>query len=286
MLEKLLPSVLLAADKAGEAILEVYNSSFSIEEKQDKTPITIADKKSHRIIDNVLSEIDTGLQIHLLSEEGKDIPYELRKNWEYFWLIDPLDGTKEFIERNGEFTVNIALIRKNRPILGVIYIPVRKIFYFSVAGSGAYKISREQFLSIQENLDTKKIIEFSTKLPVPGNHTSGLNIIASRSHFTKETQEFINRVKEKFGKINLISVGSSIKFCLIAEGGADLYPRFGPTMEWDTAAGQAIVEGAGGEVVIANTEELLSYNKEVLLNPWFIVYGAYSLRIRKEFGFG
>lgn len=275
---------IIAAKVAGDAVLEVYDSNFSIEQKEDKSPLTLADKRSHEIIAKYLLNSTQSIKcdnIPLLSEEGKDVPYGERKNWKYFWLVDPLDGTKEFIKRNGEFTINIALIHDGMPVLGVIYAPALKVFYFAARGVGAYKLLNYDVLSsVKPNSTGNKSIEFlkkiSQKLPLIENISPSvkknvpLTVVASRSHLSKETEEYLSALKQKHGEIELVSIGSSLKFCLVAEGTADMYPRFGPTMEWDTAAGQAIAEGAGGQVTEFKTGGHLRYNKENLVNPWFI----------------
>lgn len=234
---------------AGKAILEVYkNENFEIETKVDNSPITLADKKSHNIIFQSLQK--TGIPI--LSEEGIDIPYLNRKRWEYFWLIDPLDGTREFIKRNGEFTVNIALIQNTEPILGVVYVPVLDKLYYGLKNTEAF---------LEENGNV-------TKLPFVSNKTDVVKIVASRNYLNDETKKFIS----SYPKNELLSMGSSLKFMLIAEGNADVYPRLAPTSEWDTAAAQAIVEIVGGRVVNIDTKKNLNYNKENLVNPFFVVY--------------
>ncbi len=269
--EKLILTTLLAAKRAGEAILDVYGSDFAVEQKDDKSPLTLADKKSHEIIMDVLEQTITvnNSTVPILSEEGKGIPYVERKEWEYFWLVDPLDGTKEFIKRNGEFTVNIALIHKHKPVLGIIYIPVKDIFYFAAINIGTYKLEKSENLT--DNLSIEELIDKSQRLPLTSNNKSSLTVIGSRSHTSEEFSEFVKRLNEKYGNVEFISSGSSLKLCLVAEGKADVYPRFGPTMEWDTAAGQAIVEQAEGSVMDMQTREPLRYNKENLLNPYFIV---------------
>lgn len=287
-------TALLTAKRAGEAALEVYNSDFAVERKDDKSPLTLADKLSHQVIMNNLRKQITvknleqtldNLALPVLSEEGVDIPYDERKRWEYFWLVDPLDGTKEFIKRNGEFTINIALIHENKPVLGVIYVPVRDTFYFAAASLGAYKLTNTKILT--DNVSVDELLDTSQKLPIgitniPSNsdndlHTTNggtpLTVIGSRSHATREFSEFVERMKDKYGEVELISAGSSLKFCLVAEGIADIYPRFGPTMEWDTAAGQAIVEQIKGSVIGIETKKPLKYNKRNLLNPSFMVTG-------------
>lgn len=276
---------LCAAKHAGEVILEVYNSDFAVERKDDASPLTLADKRSHETIISELKQPLTtnNLPFPILSEEGKDIPYDERKRWGYFWLVDPLDGTKEFIKRNGEFTVNIALIHKDRPVLGCIYIPVQDLFYFAAVNLGAYMLVNSKVVT--DDLTIKKLLDASQKLPLtinsgesgsydkPGamKKRPSLTIVGSRSHATQELSEFVDKIKETCGEVEFISAGSSLKFCLVAEGKADLYPRFGPTMEWDTAAGQAIVEQAQGGVVDIHTKVPLTYNKNTLVNPFFLV---------------
>ncbi len=261
-LNQLLLSAIEASIKAGEKIIEVYNSDFAVEHKDDKSPLTLADKKSHEEIISVLNES----KIPVLSEEGKNIPYAERKDWEYLWIVDPLDGTKEFVKRNGEFTVNIALIENQKPILGVIYIPVTKELYYAAKGVGAYKVSnlKSKVSSIEE------IISISEKLPSVKS-LDKFTVVASRSHMSPETEIFINELKSKHDEINFASSGSSIKLCLVAEGKANVYPRFAPTMEWDTAAGQAIVEFAGKTLIDYSTKKSMLYNRENLLNNWFLV---------------
>ncbi len=268
---QLLLTAIIAARRAGEATLEVYNSDFAVEHKDDKSPLTLADKRSHEIImDGLGKSTHNNPTLPILSEEGRDIPYDERKGWEYFWLVDPLDGTKEFIKRNGEFTVNIALMHTNKPVLGVIYVPVTDTFYFAAVSIGAYKLTNTKIVT--DNMSVDDLLNKSQKLPIGVNNKKvPLTIIGSRSHGTKKSSEFIERMKEKHGEVEIISAGSSLKFCLVAEGMADVYPRFGPTMEWDTAAGQAIVEQAEGSVIDIQTKEPLGYNKRNLLNPFFIV---------------
>lgn len=263
-----------AALQAGAEIMKVYtdpNADFEIEKKADNSPLTIADRKSHAIIAGWLA--DTPYPI--LSEEGKKIPTEERQSWKELWVVDPLDGTKEFIKRNGEFTVNIAYVKNGVPEAGVIYIPVKEELFFADTEKGAYKLSNEDGLltRINENKEPgctlKVLIEKAQKLPYPTPH-EGFMIVASRSHLNAETEEYIERMKKEHAKVETVSKGSSLKLCLIAEGVADVYPRFAPTMEWDTAAGHAIIRAAGKEVYQANTDKPLVYNKEDLLNPWFI----------------
>lgn len=261
---ELLELAIDASLKAGAAILEVYGSDFAIEHKEDKSPLTLADSKSHTVISSVLKK--SGLPV--LSEEGRNIAYEERKKWEFFWLADPLDGTKEFIKRNGEFTVNIALIEKNKPVMGVIYVPVLKELYYAAEGMGAFKVEKVSIHHLPVSLEQLHLK--AQKLPIWTGREQ-FTVVASRSHLSEETEVYINELKKQHGEIALISAGSSLKFCLVAEGKADIYPRFGPTMEWDTAAGQAIVEQAGSKVINAVTQGDFLYNKQELLNPFFII---------------
>lgn len=254
-----------SAINAGKATLEVYNSEFAIKYKNDKSPLTQADIKSNEIITQNLQSTN----IPILSEEGREIPYEERKNWEYLWLIDPLDGTKEFIKRNGEFTVNIALIHNQRPVQGIIYVPVSKTLYFASKGIGAFKIENAEYLISKKDFTLEEIIDNALKLPYIKNKK--YKVVASRSHMSPETVEFIEKLRRKHNDIEIVSSGSSLKLCMVAEGKANIYPRFAPTMEWDTGAGHAIVEQSGGKVTQTNQQNELVYNKENLLNPWFIV---------------
>jgi 3'(2'), 5'-bisphosphate nucleotidase len=272
-------TALAAAIEAGRAILDVYRSSdFKVEEKADKSPLTLADKRSHEIIVKHLGKLD----VPILSEEGKDISYKERKRWETYWLIDPLDGTKEFIKKNGEFTVNIAIIRDRKPAAGVIYVPDKNVLYFALKNQGSFKIdSGDSIKQLETDLiEPRKekiaevfdsIIAASAKLPVIHLPARPFTIIGSRSHASPELEAFVEEKRQEHGEVEFISAGSSLKLCLVAEGKADIYPRTGPTMEWDTAAGQAIAENAGCKVLQYDTIEPLIYNKENLLNPWFVV---------------
>ena len=259
---ELLKIAINASIKGGHAIMDVYDSEFAVEHKADKSPLTLADKNCNAVIDNFLSKTN----LPILSEEGAKIPYLERKEWEYFWLVDPLDGTKEFIKRNGEFTVNIALIYKGNPIMGVIYVPVKEDLYFSLEGIGSYKKTAcKDCIDNIENLISESIL-----LPIFSKRDSYV-IVGSRSHMSKETEEFINHKKQEHGAVEVMSVGSSLKLCMVAEGKADSYPRYAPTMEWDTGAGDAICRMAGFQVLQFNSEKPIEYNKEDLLNPWFLV---------------
>lgn len=268
----LLLAAVNASIRAGALIMEVYNSDdFQVNLKSDKTPLTLADRLAHDSIKNDLSKTF----IPVLSEEGRNIVYEERKGWEYFWIVDPLDGTKEFIKRNGEFTVNIALIQNKYPLLGVVYVPVTGELYFSFTPEGAYKVSN--IVATKEARFTyNELVPIAKKIPFD-NDRKNIVIVESRSHTSEETLEYIECLKEKFSDIDSISRGSSLKMCMIAEGNADIYPRLSLSSEWDTAAGQAIVEGAGYQVYTYETKERMAYNKEELLNPWFIVKGKVNL---------
>ena len=256
-----------AALLAGKRIMDVYtdpNADFEIERKADNSPLTIADRKAHEIIAETLKDTP----YPLLSEEGKKLPYETRKEWKGMWIVDPLDGTKEFIKRNGEFTVNIAYVENGVPQAGVIYIPVKKELYIADMAWGAYKLGNITELTDEATIDS--MIAAGTRLPLANNTREAYVIVASRSHLSAETQEYIDRMAAEHQKVETISAGSSLKLCLIAEGNADVYPRFAPTMEWDTAAGHAIIRAPGKEVYHTDSDEPLQYNKEDLLNPWFI----------------
>lgn len=263
MMEGLLNIALNAAVKGSAEILKVYGTEdFETIVKKDNSPLTEADLNSNKAISKILKTTN----IPILSEEDALTSYSLRRKWDYFWLIDPLDGTKEFITRNGEFTVNIALIRKNTPVLGVIYVPVTGDVYFAMQGCGAFKTN------IVCDVIPFKIADNSQKLPL-GVERFVYTVVASRSHSNKDTEKFIKKIEKAKKKINLISRGSSLKICMVAEGAADIYPRFGPTMEWDTAAGHAIAVEAGCTFTQPDGAPLL-YNKEDLLNPFFIVKRA------------
>lgn len=253
--------------EAGQEILDVYEKDFDVEMKDDDSPLTEADQRSHQTI---MSGLQTAYaSVPVLSEEGSEIPYEERKNWSEFFLVDPLDGTKEFIKKNGEFTVNIALIEGQYPVAGVIYAPALDTFYFGRVGLGAFKI---EGASQAEGVDDDALVEESVRLPIvePGNV---VNVVASRSHMSEETEAFIDKLRGSDREVNVVSAGSSLKFCLVAEGDADYYPRYAPTMEWDTGAGQAIVEAAGGKVLRHEDRERFYYNRENLRNGWFVVEG-------------
>ena len=259
--KELLLKAINASIEGGDAIMKVYASDFAVEHKEDKSPLTLADKNCNEVIERHLKNTE----IPFLSEEGVKIPFTKRENWEYSWLVDPLDGTKEFVKRNGEFTVNIALIHNGTPIMGVIYVPVKEELYFALEGMGAYKIERN---TVIDNLD--QLIATSDKLPINYNRDNYV-IVGSRSHMSAETEVFFEQKKKEHGEVEVMAIGSSLKFCMVAEGKADAYPRYAPTMEWDTGAGHAIAKMAGFSVTQYNTEKEVVYNKEDLLNPWFLV---------------
>lgn len=243
--------------EAGKAIMSVYESAdYETEIKSDASPVTAADKLAHRIIAQHLEA--TGLP--LLSEEGKHMDYSVRSNWDYFWLVDPLDGTKEFIRRNGEFTVNIALIKKTIPVAGLIYVPCKDVLYRGAVGIGVYKRESGKLVTLEPAARRLRMDELMQQEHV--------TVVASRSHLSEETKAFIAR----FTHSELTSMGSSLKFMLLAENSADIYPRLSPTMEWDTAAAHAIVNAAGRGVYQVDLHSELSYNKPELLNPSFIAF--------------
>jgi len=256
--------------QAGEAIMKIYRSgSFRVRSKKDNSPLTEADEAAHHIICKGL-EI-TGIPV--LSEEGKNIDYEKRKNWNELWLVDPLDGTKEFLKGDRDFTVNIALIYKNLPVSGVVYAPARNIMYFATENLGSCRfrtVGPEKF----EHSDINAILSRSFRLPVRIRRSNKTKVTVSRSHLNAETRSFIQSIKSQSGDLDIMYRGSALKFCLVAEGTADIYPRLGPTSEWDTAAGHAVAVYSGCSVVGHPPGMSLCYNKPVLVNPWFIVRRA------------
>ena len=261
MLEQL-ETAILATLEAGKEILKIYHSGdFDIKIKDDNSPLTKADSASHKKIIRYLNKTE----IPVLSEEGRAIDYQERKRWKQLWIVDPIDGTKEFIKRNGEFTVNIALVENQKTSIGVIFVPATKVLYFSTKAMGAFKVVVDL-----ENFDLKTLISNGNKLPLK-RKDSVFTIVASRSHMSPETEAYVKDMREKYGEVNLISKGSSLKLCMVAEGKANCYPRFAPTMEWDTAAGQAICEHAGFQVIDWKTKKPMLYNKKDLLNNWFLV---------------
>jgi len=261
-----LPSIIKAAVLAGNAALEVYQQNFSVTEKPDHSPLTLADTRSQAIISEALKSTD----IPVLSEEGGDIAFKERKDWERLWIVDPLDGTKEFVKKNGEFTINIALVENHVPVMGVIYLPVFSRLYYGIYDKGAYRAEIVAPENI-ENIAPEQIMETANPLSIKIDASRIYTIVASRSHLTPAVEAFVEDKKRDYGHVEFISAGSSLKFCEVAEGNADIYPRLGPTMEWDTAAGQVVAQAAGARVYRYDTGGDLLYNKEDLKNPWFVV---------------
>ena len=245
------------AREAGQAILEVYSQEFEVDEKEDQSPLTQADMASHRHITSELQKLTP--EIPVLSEESAFVPWEQRSQWLRYWLVDPLDGTREFVKRNGEFTVNIALIEDHRPVLGVVHAPVPGITWYGDREGGAWR---------------QKDGEKPEPISVTASAASPLRVAGSRSHAGDSLKRFL----EKIGDHEIVSMGSSLKLCLVAEGKADIYPRLGPTSEWDTAAAQAVVEAAGGQVTDTEMQPLSYNRKESLLNPHFLVFGDPGIR--------
>ena len=248
----LLEPVTALATAAGARILDIYGTAFQVDQKDDNSPLTAADLASHRAIVAGLQQLTP--EIPVLSEESTGIPFAERSRWQRFWLVDPLDGTKEFIKRNGEFTVNIALIEGHEPVLGVVQIPVKGLCYFAARGQGAFRQETGQA---------------AERIMVSPLGSGPVRVVGSRSHGGKSLEEFVARL----GEHTLVAIGSALKFCLVAEGKADIYPRLGLTSEWDTAAAQCIVEEAGGQVIAVGGERLAYNTKKSLLNPYFLVFG-------------
>lgn len=268
----LLSQAVAAAYDAAQAILRLYGEPVLVEYKDDRSPLTAADSASHRLILAALQQSTDALPV--LSEESRSIPYAERSAWSRFWLVDPLDGTKEFLKRNGEFTVNLALIEDGRVILGVVLAPVLKTLYVGGRDLGAFRAVEGQHYGSRAELIAGSAAPAAAgweALPRPVARPAGdVRVVASRSHENDETRALIERLAAEPGRVSLVSIGSSLKLCLVADGSADLYPRLGPTMEWDTAAAQAVVEGAGGRVTEYPAGTPLRYNKPDLLNPFFV----------------
>ena len=255
MLDKInIQDIVSISKEAGKEILKIYATDFEVETKDDNSPLTLADKNANDLILDQLQEKYPG--IPFISEETKETIYEERKNWEYLWLIDPLDGTKEFLKKNGEFTVNIALIHNQIPVLGVVHVPAQNITYWATKGRGAFYQN--------ENNAPQEIQVKSFSLD-----ERDLTLVCSRSHMSEDVENYL----QKFQDSNTISMGSSLKFMLVADGSAHIYPRLAPTMEWDTAAAHAVLNEAGGTVLIDKSDKELCYNKENLRNPYFIAFG-------------
>ncbi len=266
--DTLLHKAIIASVIAGDEILKVYDTNFKVEIKSDHSPVTQADKKASDVIINYLKEFN----IPVLSEEDEHPSFDIRKHWDKLWIVDPLDGTKEFVKRNGEFTVNIALVENQIPVIGVIYSPVFKDLYFASKHLGSFKIQETDLLSLLQSIENTSLNQFITvakKLPIVTDRKNYV-VVASRSHLNTETYKYIEHLKLQHQTVDIINTGSSIKMCLIAEGVADEYPRFGPTMEWDTAAGNAILLYANGGIIDDTTKQPMLYNKESLFNNWFV----------------
>lgn len=255
-----------ASIEAGKAIMQIYEKDFTVDYKEDASPLTEADQAANAVIMEHL--LTTGIPV--ISEENKQLPYSERKDWSSCWIVDPLDGTKEFIKKNGEFTVNIALVTNGVPQFGVIYVPaVKTVYYGDIASQNSYRVVLDSHdVPIEDVLANAEAIR-------PAASETAMRVVGSRSHMSADTQEFVDSLKETTDKeIEIVSKGSSLKFCLVAEGNADVYPRFAPTMEWDTAAGQAICNAVGVSVIDNGTKKDMVYNKENLLNPYFLVSHA------------
>ncbi len=263
---KLIEQAMKACVLGGIEILKVYESTIDVSYKDDKSPLTEADKRAHNAIVAILEQNS----IPILSEEGKHDAYADRKDWELLWVVDPLDGTKEFIKRNGEFTVNIALVQNGAPIMGVIFVPVQNQLYIGAEGVGAFRMADIKTVEQVENWEKVK----AKADAIPEKQERAFTMVGSRSHMSDETMAYFENIKKEHPNAEVISKGSSLKICMVAEGSADVYPRFAPTMEWDTAAGHGIAKYAGFEVLHPEKGTPLEYNKEDLLNPWFIVQKA------------
>lgn len=261
---ELLQMMISAAIEAGIAILKIYDlPDFGVKIKDDNSPLTLADLASSDVINSYLEKTP----YPIISEEIRNQKFEERNDWETCWIVDPLDGTKEFVKRNGEFTVNIALCTNGTPTLGVIYVPVtRELYYADVTNRRAYKTVLNDHHAIPEHLFSE-----NDRIQPSSENKSLLRVVGSRSHMNQDTLDYIKKAENSYKTIEIVSKGSSLKFCLVAEGKADVYPRFAPTMEWDTAAGHAICMAVGLKVTSQETQEELQYNKEDLLNPYFLV---------------
>lgn len=264
--KELLKLAINAAFKAGEEILNIYSTDFYVETKSDNTPVTLADRTSGQCISKILAASN----IPIISEEEEILDYSIRKTWPQVWIVDPLDGTKEYVKRNGEFAVNIALVENNKPVIGIIYAPVLKDIYFAYQGGGSYKITQHDMIMelTKKNL-SDHLFEFAKKLPsqkLPKTYT----VVGSRSHLSRDINEHVDKLRNLYGDVDMISVGSSIKQCWVAEGKAHEYLRYGTTMEWDTAAGQCILEEAGCQLIDLETNKPMVYNREDMHNNYFI----------------
>lgn len=257
----MLETVISAALEAGRAIMDIYthpDTDWQVERKADNSPLTLADRRSHEVIARALAHTPHPL----LSEEGAHLPYEERRHWTTLWIVDPLDGTKEFLKRNDEFTVNIALVSEGTPVMGVIYVPAKHVLFWGTREGGAFRAEVDP-ATLQRGE--------AQRISAASHEARPYRVVASRSHLSPETQQFIDALRPAHPDLETVSAGSSLKLCLVAEGRADVYPRLAPTMEWDTAAGHAIALAAGCTVTDAATGLPLTYNKPDLHNPFFIV---------------
>jgi len=277
----LAPALLRLAVEAGARILEVYETDFAVDTKRDSTPITEADRRSHEVITRGLAELTApppvAEPLPVLSEEGRDIPYEERRRWRELWMVDPLDGTREFVSRNGEFTVNIAMIRQGRPVLGVVYAPVPDVLYLGAAGAAGGSLYKVEAARGGEEEGRATSWVRARRVPPPSGPAGSrvLRVAGSRSHRSADFDRYVDELGRGYDDVEVVTAGSSLKFCLVAEGRVDVYPRFGRTMEWDTAAGHAVALAAGRRVRVvskdgAPTDRELSYNKAELINDWFV----------------
>ena len=264
-LSQLANAVVGIARQAGAEILKIYATDFDVETKADDSPLTAADQAAHQLIVTALTELTPDIPVW--SEESASIDFAERSGWQQFWLVDPLDGTKEFIKRNGEFTVNIALVEEGKSIFGVVFAPVINELYVGIPERGAFRCRNEK--NFYQPLDY--LLQFSESLPVERTEDESFRVVASRSHYNEETRAFVESLDSGGKEVSLVSKGSSLKLCLVASGEADIYPRLGPTMEWDTAAAHAVVKSSGKNVYRTDNGEELSYNKQNLLNPYFVV---------------
>ncbi|QCW98790.1 3'(2'),5'-bisphosphate nucleotidase CysQ [Aggregatimonas sangjinii] len=263
-MKRIYQTAIQAAIEGGKAILKVYNQDeIHVDYKKDDSPLTVADSAANAKIVGILNETD----LPIISEESKQLAYSTRKEWTSCWIVDPLDGTKEFIKRNGEFTVNIALCNHGIPVFGVIYVPVTRELYYAVVDE---KKAFKTVLDL-EHVVTNKLNDEIDRIYPNSNKSLSIRVVASRSHMNDDTIYFTEELKQEFPEVEIVSKGSSLKFCLVAEGKADVYPRFAPTMEWDTAAGHAICSAVGVKVISQHTQKEVTYNKENLLNPYFLV---------------
>ena len=270
-----LATAVRAALPAADAIMRIYEEGgWDVEEKADKSPLTRADREAHEVIVEVLERESPDVPI--LSEEGAHLPFETRRGWQRLWVVDPLDGTKEFLSRNGEFTVNIALVEDGTPVLGVVAVPALDTWYVAAAGGGAFRVSRDELDQAATAGDPLgSLAARTTRLEAGSANGAAARVVASRSHLNAETEAFVEKLRARHGEVELVQAGSAVKLCRVAEGAADYYPRLAPTMEWDTAAGDAVVREAGGRVLEAAADGRsdgapLLYNKEDLHNPYFV----------------